>query len=139
MLRVSVAPLRYGAGIKGKIGSAMAVGVPVVTTSIGAEGMSLNDGENIFVADSAQQFCDAVVKIYSSEQLWNDASRNGLNFARREWGAQSAWKTLSQILSSLGIIVDAFNTPVELYQRAPSLTPNYSHGALVGPISCDVK
>ena len=50
-MRVSVAPLRYGAGIKGKIGTAMVVGLPVVATSLAAEGMSLTIGENILVAD----------------------------------------------------------------------------------------
>ncbi len=56
-MRVSVAPLRYGAGIKGKIGSAMAVGLPVVATPLAAEGMSLTDGENILVAEGAEAIC----------------------------------------------------------------------------------
>ena len=60
---VSVAPLRYGAGMKGKIGEAMAHGLPVVTTSIGAEGMGLTERENVFIADSPEAFSDAVIEL----------------------------------------------------------------------------
>ena len=49
--RLSVAPLRYGAGVKGKINQSMSYGVPVVTTSIGAEGLEAVDGEDILIAD----------------------------------------------------------------------------------------
>ena len=55
-MRISVAPLRYGAGIKGKIGTAMAAGLPIVATSLAAEGMSLTNEENILIADGAQGY-----------------------------------------------------------------------------------
>lgn len=60
--RVVIAPLRIGSGIKGKIIEGMAFGRPVVTTSIGAEGMDLTPGENIILADGAADFADAVCK-----------------------------------------------------------------------------
>jgi GT2 family glycosyltransferase/glycosyltransferase involved in cell wall biosynthesis len=101
-MRVSVAPLRYGAGIKGKIGTAMAVGLPVVATPLAAEGMSLADGENILVADGAEQLADAIVRLYQDEALWNRISRNGLAFAEKAWGAEAAWMILNTILSELG-------------------------------------
>jgi len=100
-MRISVAPLRFGAGIKGKIGTAMAVGLPVVATSLAAEGMSLTDGENILVADGAKAFAEAVAKIYQDEVLWNHISRNGLAFAEQAWGAEAAWGTLAGILRDL--------------------------------------
>ena len=68
--RVFVAPLRYGAGMKGKIGQAMSLGLPVVTTSIGAEGMLLNDGAHALIADSAGEFAAAVVRLYRDKSLW---------------------------------------------------------------------
>ena len=60
----SVAPLRYGAGVKGKIGEALAHGLPVVTTTVGAEGMDLVDGEHALIADGAQELAAAVVRLH---------------------------------------------------------------------------
>jgi glycosyltransferase involved in cell wall biosynthesis len=59
---VSIAPLRYGAGMKGKVAEALAAGVPVITTSIGAEGFRAVPGEHLLIADSAADFAAAVVQ-----------------------------------------------------------------------------
>lgn len=67
---VSIAPLRYGAGIKGKIAEAVAAGLPVVTSTIGAEGMELADGEHALVADEPGAFARAVVALCRDEELW---------------------------------------------------------------------
>ena len=115
-MRISVAPLRYGAGIKGKIGSAMAVGLPVVATPLATEGMSLTDGENILVAEGAVQFADAVVKLYQDEVLWSQISHNGLEFAENAWGAEAAWKILAGILSDLNFDSVRGSTPLSLYR-----------------------
>ena len=115
-MRVSVAPLRYGAGIKGKIGSAMAVGLPVVATPLAAEGMSLTDGENILVADGAEAFADAIVRLYQDETLWNRISRSGLTFADKAWGTEAAWGILAGILRELGFDVDLFTRPLVAYK-----------------------
>lgn len=58
---VSVAPLRYGAGMKGKVTEALSAGVPVVTTSFGAQGLDAVSGVHLRIADSAQEFASAVV------------------------------------------------------------------------------
>ena len=68
--RVFVAPLRFGAGMKGKIGHSMSFGLPVVTTSIGAEGMDLVDRKHALIADSPEDFARAVVELYGDERLW---------------------------------------------------------------------
>ncbi|MDP2395082.1 MAG: glycosyltransferase [Methylococcaceae bacterium] len=114
-MRVSVAPLRFGAGIKGKIGSAIAVGLPVVATPLAAEGMLLTDGENILVAEGAKALADAVVKIYQDEVLWEKISQNGLTFAENSWGAEAAFRILADILSGLSIKVIRNNKPLTLY------------------------
>ena len=62
-VRISVAPLRYGAGIKGKIGGAMAVGLPVVATPIAAEGMSLTQGVNILIGEDPKAFGDKITNL----------------------------------------------------------------------------
>ena len=114
-MRVSVAPLRYGAGIKGKIGTAMAVGLPVVATSLATEGMSLTDGENILVADGAEALAETLARIYQDESLWNRISKNGLSFAEEAWGAESAWEILAAILADIGIQVKRRAYPLSLY------------------------
>jgi len=121
-MRVSVAPLRYGAGIKGKIGTAMVVGLPVVATSLAVEGMSLTDGENILVADGAEAFANAVAKIYQDEALWNRIGQNGLAFADKAWGAEAAWGILASILRELGFNPARGNKQLSLYVSSCSGT-----------------
>jgi GT2 family glycosyltransferase/glycosyltransferase involved in cell wall biosynthesis len=83
--RISICPLRYGAGMKGKVGEALSWGLPVVTTSVGAEGMNLVDGEHALIADSPETFADAVVKLYEQKELWVRLSRNGRDLVETEW------------------------------------------------------
>jgi len=78
--RVFVCPLRYGAGIKGKIGHSQSYGLPVVTTTMGAEGMGLADGTNALIADDPQEFARQVTALYSDEALWNRLSAGGLDY-----------------------------------------------------------
>jgi glycosyltransferase involved in cell wall biosynthesis len=68
--RVFIAPLRFGAGIKGKVGEAMAYGIPVVTTSIGAEGFGLTNEFDVMIADDPESFAAAVQRLYSQKELW---------------------------------------------------------------------
>src|SRR5438046_4884631 len=70
-VKLSVAPLRYGAGIKGKINQSIAFGVPVVATSLAVEGMELTDHKDILVADEPQDFAHALTELYESKELWN--------------------------------------------------------------------
>lgn len=66
---VSIAPLRFGAGMKGKVGEALAAGVPLVTTSFGAQGYGLVDGESAFVEDSADGFSRAVLTLLADAAM----------------------------------------------------------------------
>ena len=75
--RLFVCPLRFGAGVKGKISAAMSYGVPVVTTSIGAEGMDLHDGEHVLVADTPAAFAAACLRAYRDAALWQHLSAAG--------------------------------------------------------------
>jgi GT2 family glycosyltransferase/SAM-dependent methyltransferase/glycosyltransferase involved in cell wall biosynthesis len=114
-MRISVAPLRYGAGIKGKIGTAMAVGLPVIATPLAVEGMCLTDGENIIVADGVEAFVSSIVKLYESESLWNNLSQKGLIFADQAWGAEAAWEILANILFNIGIPSQRGSNQLVLY------------------------
>jgi glycosyltransferase involved in cell wall biosynthesis len=68
--RLFVAPLRYGAGVKGKIGQSLEYGLPVVTTSIGAEGFEFSSITNYSVADDTQQFVECITELISNDPLW---------------------------------------------------------------------
>jgi glycosyltransferase involved in cell wall biosynthesis len=75
--RVFVAPLRYGAGMKGKVGQSLVHGLPVVSTSIGAEGMGLQDGVHLLVADQEEEFAAAVLRLVGDDALWSRLARQG--------------------------------------------------------------
>lgn len=88
--RLAVAPLRYGAGVKGKVNLSMAHGQPVVATSCAVEGMHLSDGHDVLVADNADAFADAVARLYRDEALWQQLSRLGLHNVHRHFSIESA-------------------------------------------------
>lgn len=74
----SVSPLRFGAGVKGKIGQALEYALPVLTTEIGAEGMFLEDGVTALIAgnDDYQKFADNIIEICTCKELWNTLHNN---------------------------------------------------------------
>ena len=74
---VFVAPLRYGAGMKGKVGHAMISGLPVVATTIGGEGMSASDGVHLLMADEPEDFADHVVSLLRDDALWHRLQAEG--------------------------------------------------------------
>jgi GT2 family glycosyltransferase/glycosyltransferase involved in cell wall biosynthesis len=80
--RVSIAPLRYGAGVKGKIGEALMHGLPVVTTPIGAEGMDLKDGEHVLIAEAGEEFARAVIGLYEDAETWRRIATTGRTHIR---------------------------------------------------------
>jgi glycosyltransferase involved in cell wall biosynthesis len=108
-VKISIAPLRYGAGIKGKVASSLASGVPVVGTSIAAEGMGLDNMKNILIADTPDEFASAIEKLYLDKGLWKEISQNGLHFAQQKWGYESAIKNLMGILKDLDLDVNESN------------------------------
>ena len=78
--RVFVAPLRFGAGIKGKLINALAHGVPSVATSIAAEGIGLSPGQHVIVADEAEAFAQGVLRVYSDSDVWRRVQHEGFTF-----------------------------------------------------------
>jgi GT2 family glycosyltransferase/glycosyltransferase involved in cell wall biosynthesis len=93
-VKLSVAPLRFGAGVKGKINQSMAFGVPVVATSVAVEGTELRDREEILLADNPEDFARALVELYESEDLWSRLSENGLRKTRALYSTDAACKKL---------------------------------------------
>jgi glycosyltransferase involved in cell wall biosynthesis len=77
--RLFVAPLRFGAGMKGKIGQSLEFGLPIVSTYIGVEGMNLIDGHNVIVANKTNDFAEKIIQLYNSGQYWSKIRANAIN------------------------------------------------------------
>lgn len=99
--RVMVVPLNYGAGMKGKIGQAAACGLPVVTTSIGAEGFAFTDGVDALIADDPQGFARRCFSLYTDPSLWQTLVDNSLALMRNKFSADTALATMRHIVLSL--------------------------------------
>ena len=98
--RLAVAPLRYGAGVKGKVNLSMSRGQPVVATPAAVEGVFARDGEDVLVANGPQEFADAVVRLYQDEALWNRISVNGVKNVDRYFSLDTARRNLESVLNS---------------------------------------
>ncbi len=101
--RLSVAPLRFGAGVKGKVNQSMSLGVPTVVTSIAAEGMHLVHEKNAMIADDPENFADAVVRLWTSRELWESLSTAGLENVREHFSVEAAAKAIDELLDWAGL------------------------------------
>ncbi len=99
--RVFVSPLRYGAGVKGKIGQSLSFGLPVVTTSIGAEGMGLKDGKTMLLAEDEDKFVQKVIQLYHDRQLWQKLSANGMELIKERFSPQVIEKSLANLMKKV--------------------------------------
>jgi len=100
--RVAVAPLRFGAGVKGKINLSMAHGQPVVATSCAIEGMHLRDGVDVLVADEPRAFAQAVLRLHAEPALWESLARNGLANVERHFSMEAARGVVRRVLLGRG-------------------------------------
>jgi glycosyltransferase involved in cell wall biosynthesis len=101
--RVSVVPLRYGAGTKRKMIQALMVGTPSVSTSIGTEGLGIRHGEEVLVADDAEGFAAGVDRLLRDEELWQKLARQGreciLQAHGKETGRRRFFGALAAVLA----------------------------------------
>jgi glycosyltransferase involved in cell wall biosynthesis len=95
--RLSIAPLRYGAGVKGKVNLAMSYGMPVVATPAAVEGMHLVPGQGAMVAGDAGQFADAIERVYRDDALWQRLSAAGVENIRRHFSRAVAKQALRDL------------------------------------------
>ena len=84
--RVGVAPLLFGAGIKGKVAMTMGAGIPCVCTPIAAEGMGLEPGLHALIEEDPRRFAEAVVSLYEDEALWSRLSTHGQALIAERFG-----------------------------------------------------
>jgi glycosyltransferase involved in cell wall biosynthesis len=87
---VGLAPLRFGAGVKGKINHYMAFGLPTVATAVAVEGMHLKEERDVLLADDADAFSRAVIRLLDDQALWKALSTHGRENVRRHFSIESA-------------------------------------------------
>lgn len=99
--KVNLAPLRFGAGIKGKLIDAMRNGTPSVTTKIGAEGMHSNLAWSGEIADTATNFAAKAIKLYTTKNIWLQAQKNGAEILNTYYAKSKLETKLSNKISTL--------------------------------------
>lgn len=99
-VRVFVAPLRYGAGLKGKVGQSMSFGVPVVGTNIAFEGFSLVNYQEGLVASDPKQFAKAVVQLYTDPVLWHGISTQAWKVIEERFSTQAVQHSVQSLLQT---------------------------------------
>ena len=100
--RVCLAPIRFGAGLKGKLVDAMLNGTPCVTTTIGAEGMFGSEvsglDANGFIEDTPESFANKAVQLYQNEILWNEKQQNGFQVINKRFNSNYFRQKLASII-----------------------------------------
>ena len=101
---LSVSPLRYGAGLKGKVISSLCYGVPVVGTSISIEGSGLCNEHHLLAADTPESMAVAIARLHNDAALWSRLSDNGMAYCIEQFSFSSVGQRLRALLSDLNIV-----------------------------------
>ncbi len=97
-IRIAVAPLRFGAGVKGKVNMSMSYGQPVVGTKVAVEGMYTRHGHDVMMADAAADFAAAVINLYQDQVLWEQVSKGGLENVEKWFSFKAAKNSIADLL-----------------------------------------
>lgn len=120
--RVFVAPLLTGAGIKGKVIDALAHGTPSVLTPIAAEGTPLRHELEVMIAETAEEWADAVSRLYTDQALWENMSAAARNFARGFYSFENGRKLMLKALETADTFVTPDNQALVVKSTRPSLS-----------------
>jgi glycosyltransferase involved in cell wall biosynthesis len=141
--RVFVAPLRYGAGIKGKLLLAMGSGLPLVTTPVGAEGLGLEHRASALVAENDDEFVAEVGNLYTDAELWGRVRAGALQRAGVVASGQLFDRALSDFLSRLeaaagkrratGGLAAGRSVAISTREGAPAAGREIASAGIVGP------
>lgn len=96
--RVTVAPLRFGAGVKGKVGESLGLGVPVVGTQVAFEGIGVRHERDVLVGETAEEIADAVARALTDDDLWQRLADGGRSAVAGQFGSEVASAALSGLL-----------------------------------------
>jgi glycosyltransferase involved in cell wall biosynthesis len=108
---VSVVPLRVGGGTRLKVLEAMAAGAPVVSTTLGAEGLAITPGKDILIADSPGAMADAITGLQTGSPLWQQLADNGKQLVRAkyDWAVvgETLWRLHCQLCAKGAACLEA--------------------------------
>jgi glycosyltransferase involved in cell wall biosynthesis len=97
--RLSIAPLRFGAGVKGKVGESLSMSTPMVLTPIAAEGMFLENRKHALIANDPDDFAAAIIELMTDDSLWTSISVNGKNRIEEKYGLSALRNLLAELLN----------------------------------------
>ena len=97
--RIAVAPLRYGAGVKGKVLTMLGAGVPLVGTAVAAEGLGLRDGITYLRAEEPAEFARSILELHRSDDLWSSIADAAHRHGEEGWGLAGGLERLRMILA----------------------------------------
>ena len=100
-IKLTIAPLRYGAGLKGKVGESLCRGIPVVGTTIAFEGYDLGADQDSILADDAEGLAEAVLRVYRDHELWSVLSKRGRKHVLDTPGEQHVANDLTDALCAV--------------------------------------
>ena len=98
---ISVVPLRYGAGMKGKVGEAMGYGVPVVTTNVGVQGINVIHGEHLLIADGPDEFAQEVIHLLHNDKFASSLSEHARVYIEEHLTPEIVGKCVLQSLETI--------------------------------------
>ncbi len=101
--RVFIAPLRSGAGIKGKVIAALAHGIPQVLSPVAAEATGLRHGTEMFIAREPEAWCDAITDLIADDDLWSRTSEAAREHARAHFSRRRGRELMAAALESVGL------------------------------------
>ena len=102
-VKVFVAPLLVGGGVKGKVLQAMTHGLPVVAYSVAVEGINVTHGQDALVAQDARDFAQYVAQLHTDCDTWSTLSRGGLAIIQKDYTYQKAQADLRLLLAAAGM------------------------------------
>ena len=92
-----VVPIRTGSGTRLKVVEGLAAGKPMVSTSVGCEGVDVRDGEHLLIGDSPPDFADKVVRLLDDSELGGRLARSGRELMEREY----SWNRAGELLEAV--------------------------------------
>jgi len=101
--RVGLAPIRYGAGVKGKVNQYLSRGLPTVATACAVEGMHLVNEQDALVADDPEAFAAAIIRLVDDDALWQQLRTGGWANTRRYFSRDAAAAAIAPLLESLPV------------------------------------
>ena len=137
--RLSVIPLRFGAGTKRKLLQTLVAGTPAVSTTVGIEGFGLADGEHILVADEGKEFADAIARLLTDDALWEKLATRGREHLLATHGRDAVKQQLREVIAAVAASPSKgrFEKPANLPARAPAAPARVDkqrYGEIIGHI-----